>query len=352
VVRQPTQHEHKKACAGFSAENWLPEAQSRDTFPPLPVYLAVHSLPCDGHFQKVGRQGSVNDSGKSSEFQLVATCGTSTSLLGGTTVTFPVRLSDSNLRKAAWLLLGLLWSSAGSALAQQPAGAGSGAKPLPDSPQPKQEASKGGALDTTGKVVGYMTNRSIVFPDISTGAMPLSATDKFKLFINQSISPAYLIAAGSSAGISQARNSPSAYGQGWDAFGERFGAAMGRTSSNAFFCSFLLPTALRQDPRFYPQINPSFWGSVKYSAQRLVVIRNDAGRNVFNASGVFGTMMAEGLANAYLPVSEQTAGKSLERVGIDLAWRFAGNMFKDYWPKVFHDLGLNRLKVVPPPASP
>jgi hypothetical protein len=57
------------------------------------------------------------------------------------------------------------------------------------------------------------------------------------------------------------------------------------------------------------------------------------------------------LANAYLPASEQTAGKSLERVGTDLGWRFAGNMFKNYWPTIFHDLGLNRLKVIPDPGS-
>jgi hypothetical protein len=247
------------------------------------------------------------------------------------------------------MLFVLYFGSAGAVVAQEPAGAASAT--LPDSPRPKQQSVSASNMNSTAKVVGYMTNRSIVFPDISTSAVPLPVGDKFKIFINQSISPAYLIAAGSNAGISQARNSPSAYGQGWGAFGGRFAAAMGRTSSNAFFCTFFLPTVLRQDPRFYPQINPSFWGSVKYSTRRLVVIRNDAGRDTFNASGVFGTMMAEGLANAYLPASQQTAGKSLERVGIDLAWRFAGNMFKNYWPKFFRDRGLNRLKVVPDPAA-
>jgi hypothetical protein len=38
-------------------------------------------------------------------------------------------------------------------------------------------------------------------------------------------------------------------------------------------------------------------------------------------------------------------------VGTDFAWRFAGNMFKDYWPKIFRDLGLNRLRVVPDPST-
>jgi len=249
------------------------------------------------------------------------------------------------------LLFALLLLPSGNTHAQKPAGAGSGNTTLPDSPQPKQETAPSGAVGTTAKVIGYMTNRSLVFPDIATSSRPLTAGSKFKLFINESISPAYVIAAASSAGISQARNVPSAYGQGWDAYGGRFGAAMGRASSNSFFATFLFATALHQDPRFYPEINPSFWGAVKYSTKRLVITRNDAGDSVVNASGLLGPFAAEGLANAYLPVSEQTAGKSLERVGIDFAWRFAGNMFKDYWPKIFHDLGLNRLKVVPDPSK-
>jgi hypothetical protein len=237
------------------------------------------------------------------------------------------------------------------AYAQKPAGAGAGTQQLPESPQPKTEPAAAGSTGATTKFIGYMTNRSLVFPDIATSPGRISTGDKFKLFINESISPAYVLAAGISAGISQARNAPSAYGQGWDAYGQRFGADMARASSNSFFATFLFASMLHQDPRFFPQSNPSFWGSVKYSARRLVVTRSDAGNDVVNTSGLLGPFAAEGLANAYLPVSEQTAGKSLERVGTDFAWRFAGNMFKNYWPKIFHDLGLNRLKVVPDPSK-
>lgn len=62
--------------------------------------------------------------------------------------------------------------------------------------------------------------------------------------------------------------------------------------------------------------------------------------------------MGEGLANVYLPAAEQTAGKTFERFGTDIGWRFAGNMFKNYWPTFFHGMGLNRLKVIPDPGSP
>ena len=255
-------------------------------------------------------------------------------------------------RAPRWLLLGLLSWYALPIVAQQPAGAGTGKTSLPESPEPKTTTAANPVTGTTTRFVGYMTNRSMFFPDIATSPGPLTVGKKFEQFVNESISPAYVLVSGINAAIEQARDVPKGWGQGWDAYGKRYGEAMGRASSNSFFGSFLFASVLRQDQRFFPQSHPTFWGSVKYAAKRLVVTRNDAGRNVFNSSGVFGTLAAETLANAYLPVGEQTGAKTAERFGTDVAWRFAGNMFKNYWPTVFHRFGLNRLKVVPDLGSP
>lgn len=263
--------------------------------------------------------------------------------------------SRSSLSCARFPLGIALWVAllAFSARAQQPAGAGTGNMSLPDSPQPKQQKDTLNPTEATAlKFIGYATNRSIVFPDIATSRGSIGAGGKFKLFVNESISPAYVIAAASSAAISQARNVPSAYGQGWDAYAGRFGAGMARGSSNAFFSAFVFATIFKEDPRFFPQNRPSFWGSVKYSAERLVVTRKDSGTDGANISGMLGPLAAETLANVYLPVSEQTGAKTLQRYGYDMAWRFAGNMFKNYWPTIFHSMGLQNLKVIPAPNAP
>jgi hypothetical protein len=81
----------------------------------------------------------------------------------------------------------------------------------------------------------------------------------------------------------------------------------------------------------------------------VVITRNDSGKDTFNTSGLLGPLAAEALANVYLPQSEQTGAKTAQRYGTDLAWRFAANMFKNYWPTLFHQMGLNRLKVIPDP---
>ena len=235
-------------------------------------------------------------------------------------------------------------------LAQEPVGPASHNPSLPNAPEPQGTANP--PAGTTSRVVGYMTNRSLIFPDIAFSEGPLTTAQKFKLFMNQSISPPYIFVAAVSAAYDQATDSPSSEGQGWGAYGARFGANLARASSTGFFGTFVLASALRQDPRFFPQIKPSLWGSVKYSAQRVFITRTDSGRDTFNTSGIVGTVAAEGLANAYLPASEQTAAKNCERVGTDLAWKFAANMFKNYWPTLFHRMGLNRLKVIPDPNSP
>jgi len=258
----------------------------------------------------------------------------------------------SSSRIPAYLVLTASLLFPALVLSQAPAGAGTGTTSMPDSPQPKPQGATNPAMDTTSRFVGYMTNKSFVFPDIATSEGPMTPGEKFRLFVNQSISPAYILAAGVSSAYDQARNVPEAYGQGWDAYGGRYGADIARASSNAFFSTFVFASVLRQDPRFYPQYRPTLWGSIKYSAVRVFVTRTDSGRNTFNSSSIVGTMAAEALANTYLPVSEQTGAKNAERIGTDLAWKFAANMFKNYWPTFFHSMGLNRLKVIPDPGSP
>jgi hypothetical protein len=209
-----------------------------------------------------------------------------------------------------WLLSSVL-GFALSLAAQQPAAAST--QTSPNSSPTRQQNPPSTDEGSAAKFIGYATNPSTFFPDIATSPGPLSAGGKFKLFVNQSISPPYILEAAFSAAYDQARNVPKGNGQGWGAYGSRFGADMARSSSSSFFGTFLLASLLDQDPRFFPESKPSFWRSLKYSTQRVVITRNDSGRDVFNTSGLLGPLASEGLANMYLPSSEQTVGKTLTR---------------------------------------
>jgi hypothetical protein len=263
-----------------------------------------------------------------------------------------VRSRLSDCRPVKWVFACLMLSACLCCplSAQEPAGAGTNGTSLPEAPKPQSSVNP--AVPTTNRFVGYITNKSIIFPDIAFSEGPLTPGAKFKLFVNQSISPPYILVAAVDAAYDQAVNTPKGYGQGWDAYAGRFGDDVARASSDSFFGTFVFASALHQDPRFFPQIRPSVWSSIKYSAQRVFVTRTDSGGETFNTSGLAGTLAAEALANAYLPASERTVANSSERVGIDLAWKFVGYMFKNYWPTVFRGLKLNRLKVIPVPGQP
>ena len=185
----------------------------------------------------------------------------------------------------------------------------------------------------------YTVNRkSLFFPDIATSDARLSTGDKFKLFVDNSASLSSLAASAFWAGVGQVEYHPHGYPQGAEGYGKRFGAQMARNASSEFFGTFMLASMLHQDPRFYPQTDPTLGGSIKYAVQRVFVTRNDDGNDVANWSGLLGPAMGEGLANVYWPEGERNAGQTFERYGTDLAGRVGLNFFRNYWPVFFKKL--------------
>jgi hypothetical protein len=183
-----------------------------------------------------------------------------------------------------------------------------------------------------------LQKKSIVFPDIASSDRRLSTGQKFQLFVDNSGSVHSISWAVLGAAFGQADNSPTGFEQGWDAYAKRFGASMARSASTEFFGTFVISSALHLDPRFYPEVNPTFGQAMKYSVQRVFVMRNDDGRDVVAWSRLVGPLMAESLANVYWPDRNRTVGDTLFRYGVDLATRAGGNMLREYWPVFFKKL--------------
>lgn len=210
-------------------------------------------------------------------------------------------------------------------------------KPQPQTQTQPQTSSTGQAPSAPSKVPGValynlLQEKSIVFPDIAASTQPLSAGQKFQLFVDNSVSVHTITWAALGSSVGQADDSPTGFGQGWDAYGKRFGSSMARQASGEFFGTFVLASTLHQDPRFYPEVHPGFFHAVKYSVQRVFVTRTADGRDVTNWSGLTGPLMAEGLANVYWPERNRTVGDTFFRYGLDLATRAGGNMLREYWP--------------------
>ncbi len=223
---------------------------------------------------------------------------------------------------------------------------------LPDAPAPKQQPSapqqkgKGGFSRTTVLILG---RRSFFFPDLAYTRKPLNSGQKFLLAADVTIAPSDLIVTAVSAAISQAKDSWPGYGQGWEAYGKRYGATMALNASTNVLGVFLLPSVLHHDPRYFPLAHASFGQHVGHALKRIVVTPTDAGGEAPNISGLLAPLGAEGLANTYLPDAERTTGKTFERYGIQMGIIAGGNVLKEFWPAIFKTL---RIGKVAPGAGP
>ncbi len=203
--------------------------------------------------------------------------------------------------------------------------------PEPKSEAPKKEHSGSEASEPVALFM-MLERKSIVFPDIAANSARLPAGKKFELFVDNSLSLHSLAGAMMGAGLSQAVDTPEGFGQGDEAFGKRFGSSMARLASSNFFGTFLLASALHQDPRFFSRKEPNVGAAAKYSIERIFITRNDDGRDVKNWSGLLGPLLSEGLANAYWPERDRNTAQTFQRYGIDLAVRAGTNMLREYWP--------------------
>jgi hypothetical protein len=222
-------------------------------------------------------------------------------------------------------------------------------KDLPNSPAPKQEQAPtkhDSRFRTTFEVLG---RRSIFFPDLAASPGPLSSKQKFELFAGKSIAPSRLLSSAAGAGIGQARDSLSAYGQGMSGYGNRIGSSMATGVSTEFFGTFLFSSLLRRDPRYFVSLRGGPWHRIGYGVSRLVVARTDGGTEGVNWPGMLGPIFAESLANCYLPASEQTAGRTFRRYGVRLGFTAGANIVKEYWPTIFRSL---RIAKIAPGLSP
>jgi hypothetical protein len=241
----------------------------------------------------------------------------------------------------SWVLrlIGLLVAFAATAAAQQ------APKPreLPDAPAAKQEnvpQKRQNPFNTTIEVLG---RRSIFFPSIATSKGALSNRQKFELFADESVAPSRFLSSAFGAGIGQAQNSLEGYGQELGGYGKRFGSSMATAAANNFFGTFLISSVLHRDPRYFVTLHGGAGHRIGYALSRIVVARTDEGKDAANWAGMLGPLLAESVANSYLPVKEQTAGRTFQRYGIRIGLNTASNALREYWPTIFRSLRISKI---------
>ncbi|MGB8013927.1 MAG: carboxypeptidase-like regulatory domain-containing protein [Terriglobales bacterium] len=183
-------------------------------------------------------------------------------------------------------------------------------------------------IEETQRVLGFVPNFYVSYiPD----AAPLTARQKFKLAAKTVVDPVTFVMVGGAAGIEQAQNHFKEYGQGAQGYGKRFGAGYADTVSGAFIGSAILPSLLKQDPRYFYKGTGSKGSRFFYAIANAVICKGDNKSWQPNYSNVLGSLAAGGISNLYYPRQDRDGmGLTFENAAIGIGATAISNLLQEF----------------------
>jgi Carboxypeptidase regulatory-like domain len=179
------------------------------------------------------------------------------------------------------------------------------------------------------RVFGFIPNFYVTYVP---NAAPLSPKQKFRLALKTMVDPVNIGLVGAAAGIQQASNQFGGYGQGAEGYGKRFGANYADFVTSTFIGSAVLPSLLKQDPRYFYKGTGSVRSRALYAIANAVICKGDNGRWQLNYSAIIGGTLAAGaISNLYYPPHDRSdAGVTFENAGISIAEGAASSLVQEF----------------------
>lgn len=164
---------------------------------------------------------------------------------------------------------------------------------------------------------------------------PLSTKEKFKVVTKGSFDYVLVPWYAFLAGLSQAQNSEAGYGQGAEGYAKRFGAYFADGTIENYVTSAILPSLLRQDPRYFQSGKGSFTHRAGYAMSRIFVTRSDSGHQQFNFSEIVGGALSAGISTySYHPHEDRTLPNTLSVWGTQVATDTLTLVVREFWPDI------------------
>jgi len=179
---------------------------------------------------------------------------------------------------------------------------------------------------------------------------PLTTGQKFKVVAQGSFDPIQIVWYGALSSVSQAENSEPGFGQGWAAYGKRYGAYAADGTIENFFVGAIMPSVLRQDPRYFQLGHGGFFPRTEYAVSRIFWTRTDSGHGQFNYSEIVGAAIASAISTySYHPHPgyHPRPGVNVPYIPSDRTWKNTASVWgsqvgydtitlviKEFWPDI------------------
>ena len=178
------------------------------------------------------------------------------------------------------------------------------------------------------RVLGVIPNFYVTYVH---NAVPLTSKQKFELAWKSTIDPVNIGVTGAIAGIQQAQNDFSGYGQGTQGYAKRLGASYGNFVVGTYIGGAILPSLLKQDPRYFYKGTGSKRSRVLYAIANSVICKSDSGHWQVNYSGIVGSLAAGGISNLYYPAKDREGAElTFENALIGIGAGAAVNLLQEF----------------------
>jgi hypothetical protein len=178
------------------------------------------------------------------------------------------------------------------------------------------------------RVFGVLPNFYVTYV---TDAVPLTPKQKFELAWKETIDPVNFGITGAIAGVQQARNQFSGYGQGAQGYADRYGAAYGDQLIGTYIGSAILPSLLKQDPRYFYKGAGSKRSRILYALANSVICKGDNGKWQPAYSSIGGSLAASGISNLYYPSKDRDGvALTFENTAIGIGATAAANLIQEF----------------------
>jgi len=188
------------------------------------------------------------------------------------------------------------------------------------------------------RVLGIIPNFYVSYDQ---NPVPLTTKLKFKLATHVMVDPVTILGTGFVAALDQAGDTPD-YGQGWDAYGKRFGANYANGLTDIFIGGAILPSLLHQDPRYFYKGTGTNKSRVIYALLNPFRCRGDNGQWQPNYSSLGGYLASGAISNAYYPESDRGVGRVFSTFGVDVGANIANSLIQEFLLKKLTPSAKNR----------
>jgi len=183
------------------------------------------------------------------------------------------------------------------------------------------------------RVLGIVPNFYVSY---LPNAPSFNSKQKVNLAWKTATDPFTFVLAGGIAGIEQAEDSFNGYGQGVGGYAKRYGASYGDTVISTLIGDAILPSLLKQDPRYFYKGIGSKRSRILYAIANAVTCKGDTGHWEPNYSKVLGHLAAGGIANLYYPPSNRRGAALTFEIGaIGIGGSAAVNLFQEFLSRKF-----------------